>query len=225
MNFSGGDKAYCFRYTVAMKIMRNLLILFSFLLSLSSHAYFSLMDTGDILAKDQYTFTGESQLVTSGEKGLNFRGHIDQGFDESSQFRFTLGTGVNSYQAGLLYKWVPIPDFEDQPAVGFVTGLVMSEFDSETVLALQFKALISKNFVIEQGYISPYGGLNLAIEMTNALDGSPAQLVLGSRYQADHWKRTFIMGEFGFEIADSFSYLSVGLQYDFNEEVLPKIQR
>lgn len=205
--------------------MRYLPILFSLICVQPCLAYFSLMDSGDILAEGQYTLTSEAQMVTSGDDGLNFRAHLDQGFDPSSQFRFTLGTGTNAYQAGFLYKWVPIPDYENQPAVGFIAGVTMAENSSDTVLALQLKALTSKNFVTPYGYVSPYGGLSLAIEVTNALNGNPAQLILGSRYQAEHWSRSFVMAEFGFEIADAFSYLSVGFQYDFNENALPKIKK
>ncbi|MEC9282779.1 MAG: hypothetical protein VX642_08705 [Bdellovibrionota bacterium] len=208
-----------------MKLMRYLPILFSLLYVQPSLAYFSLMDSGDILAEGQYTLTTEAQLVTSGDDGLNIRAHLDQGYDPSSQFRFSLGTGTNAYQAGFLYKWVPIPDYENQPAVGFIAGVTMAENSSDTVLALQLKALTSKNFVTPYGYVSPYGGLSLAIEVTNALNGNPAQLILGSRYQAENWSRSFLMAEFGFEIADAFSYLSVGLQYDFNENALPKIKK
>ena len=202
------------------------LLLFPICLFFSSlsFAFFSTMDTGDILAPSQYTFTSEAQMVSSGEDGGNFRFHLDQAFDDSSQWRLTLGTGVNNYQASALFKWVPIPDYEQQPAIGLIGGLSFVELNNQSLVALQLKALVSKNFVTEYGYVSPYASLNLAFELSNVLDGSPAQLVAGSRYRSEDWQQSFILAELGFEISNAFSYLSIGFQYDFHDAALPQLQ-
>jgi hypothetical protein len=176
------------------------------------------MDTADILAPEQYTLTGEGQWVTTGKKGLNFRGHLDQSVTDSTQLRLTLGTGVNSLQGAFNFKWVPVPDFDQQPGFGVIFSANYSKIDSDSLLAFLFKALVSKNFATIYGDTVPYAALSAGVQVQSNKDTNPAQLSIGARFRPNDWNQTFLMAEMGMEVTDSFSYLSFGMQWDFNND-------
>lgn len=203
-----------------MKSVKYLLIFLTSLFCINATAYYSLVDTAEILGNEQYTFTGESQWVTSGENGLNFRGHLDQGLTDSSQMRFTLGTGVNRLQAGFFYKWVPIPDFGDQPGFGIIYGAMYSKIDGDSVLGIRLKLVSSKIFRLnDDSIVKPYGGLASGLSVTSKKDLYPLQVIVGSQYRPPQWKTVFLMAEAAWGSNDAFSYLSFGLQWDFSEKV------
>lgn len=200
-----------------MKYFKSLAIVMLLFSPLGSHAYYSLMDTADILGPNEFTITGEGQWVTSGKRGLNFRGHLDQAINDSSQYRFTLGTGVNVLQAAFQYKWVPIPDFDDQPGIGFIFGATYAKIPDDSVLGVTVKVVASKNYYKDWGVITPYGGITAGIGVNSDKTTSPSQLNLGSRWRPESWDKSFLMGEIAWDISDSFTYISIGLQHDFKE--------
>lgn len=212
-----GDKAYCIGYTKNMKYFKSLAIALFLSLSTNALAYYSLMDTADILGPREYTITGEGQWVTSGERGLNVRTHFDQAINDSSQLRYTLGSGVNALQAGFHYKWVPIPDYDEQPGVGFIFGTSYAKIPGDSVLAFTAKVVASKNYFLEAGVITPYGGLSTSLGVRSDDTVSPSQLTVGSRWKPESWNHSFIMGEISWDITDAFTYISVAYQHDFKE--------
>src|SRR5690606_35892384 len=94
-------------------------------------AFYTLFETGDLLPEDKMQVSAEAQFVTSGDDGTNIIGRLDKGFDDESNLRFMAGVGTTDFQFGGFLKWVPFPDFGNQPAIGFTFGAHVARFDSE----------------------------------------------------------------------------------------------
>ncbi|MFK8137177.1 MAG: hypothetical protein AB8E15_02345 [Bdellovibrionales bacterium] len=181
-----------------------------------AQAYQSVLETGDILPNDyESNFILETQVVTTGDDGFNLRGHFDQRVNESSQLRFTLGTGVNNLQAAAHYKFIPIPDFENQPAIGLIAGVTYASLDGANFLGLQAKAIVSKLFESIHGPFTPYAAITTGIGISQNFDGNPSQLNIGTKFKSHKLPNYQFYAEIGSEIADSFSYFSLGLEWQF----------
>jgi hypothetical protein len=85
-------------------------------------AYYTFQDTGDLLKPGTYAVGGELQFKTSDGSGTNIIGRAEGGWRDDLNWRGFAGLGKVDFQAGGLVKWVPIPDFGKQPAIGLSFG-------------------------------------------------------------------------------------------------------
>ena len=80
------------------------------------------------------------------------------------------GGGTADFFLGGYYKFVPYPDFGDQPAVGFTTGIQRSRVedselsrDVENDLALRFIPFAAKKYELDGANAEPFVALPLAL--------------------------------------------------------------
>lgn len=193
------------------------------LLSTPSWAYMDVLDTGEIMKPGNYKLTGNMQaLTTSG--GLNLGLTFDAGFQEEFGVRILGGLGRTDFYTGALFKWMPIPDVDDQPAIGFNVGLLYAKWNDNRDLTFRFEPLISKKFVLENLVLTPYGSLPLGLRTRNSEvndTGSAVswQLVLGSQFQIEKWKNLQFMAEIGLELEHAISHIGVAAVFYFDPEV------
>lgn len=202
--------------------MRNLkLLTLSFtsalLIPLSAFSFFSTVDTGEILEKKKYKVLFEPQYMLNLDSGFNLRAHIEQSFGESSQIRLSAGTGTTSLLLAAKYKWIPIPDTSEQPAMGFIANLQYSEINEFNSLILQTGGIASKKFNTEYGVLIPYSSLNFAIVTNSEYSGSPMQLAVGTSFKALQWTDIELFAEYGMNITNSFNYITVAISYEFSD--------
>lgn len=206
-----------------MKTILRPLILILSLLSTPCWAYLDVLDTGEIMKPGNYKLTGNMQAVTS-SGGLNLGLTFDAGFQEEYGIRLLGGLGRTDYYMGGLFKWMPIPDVDDQPAVGFNIGLLYARWNDDRDLTFRFEPLISKKFTTETMAFTPYGSLPLGLRTRNSEvheSGSAVtwQLVLGSQVQIEKWKNLQFMGEIGLDLAYAISHVGVAAIFYFDPEV------
>ena len=190
------------------------------LMGLSAQAYYSTMDTGNILEKGKYKFHLETQFITSNDTGLNINGYFDMGLTEDSGIRGIIGVGTTDFHIGGFYKWAPIPDMDTQPAMGLLLGVTYASFSGVNNLSLRLHPIISKTFKVEIGEIIPYGSIPigiLSISNDRGID-IPIQLALGTELKTLNWKNITFMAEINFDIQKSFSYFGLSANIDFDEE-------
>lgn len=193
------------------------IILCLLLTSVSSQAFLSVMNTGDILKPNVQRLTVEAQGVASDERGFNFVGYFDSAIDESSEIRAVLGSGVTDFQAGGYYKLIPYPDVDSQPAIGFVAGFIYAREDGLSLLNARFCPLVSKHLKYEIGEFNAYSSLSLGMTTVDGEGLTPIQLVVGTEFKhVDNAEFTW-MGEIGLELKDAFTYVSVGLVFPLPE--------
>lgn len=201
-----------------MKI--HLLIKSIFLVFIFNHqalAYFSTIDTGEILSQDKYRASAETQFLTSSGSGLNVNGRFDLGINEESNLRALVGLGSTDFHTGVFYKWIPIPDYENQPAIGFLAGPTFAHWDGESYIGARVHPIVSKAFDTEIGVFTPYGSIPFGLVSGNDETFVPVQLTLGSEFKAIDLQNIRFFAELGFDLNKSFSYISFAATLYFDD--------
>lgn len=185
-----------------------------------SHAYFSVIDTGELVAPEKYRAIVEPQLILNNYDGANLVGRFDTGIDRESSVRGILGLGKVQYQAGAMYKYVPYPDVAGQPAIGGQAGVLFSRVNGENEISLRAAPLVSKRFDTKYGDVTPYGSVPFGITSRSSETFVPIQLAGGAELRPDWNKNLRIYGELGVNVNRAFSYLSAAVAYDFDDEMI-----
>ena len=213
------DKMRCLMKNKMRPIQLFVLSLTTVLLSVvAAQAYYTTMDTGEIVQKGSYRLMTETNVVFNDLSGLNLVGKFDLGMNESSNFRFLLGGGAVGFQTGVLYKWIPIPDFENQPAIGILGGFVYARNEGVNYLNLRFHPLISKKFNTSSGKFTPFAALPFGFTFTKEATKFPMQLALGTEWQPKSLKKLSFMLEGGFNLHESFGHIAFAALLAFDED-------
>lgn len=204
--------------SVAQWIALNALVTIAALcLSSSSWGYYSTIDTGEVIAPDHYQVSLEPQAIFNRYPGTNLVGRVDTGLNESSSLRGILGFGVVNFQVGGMYKYVPFPDLERQPAIGGEVGAILAQVNGQTEFSVRFHPLVSKRLETEVGDVTPYAALPLGITTRPDKTYMPMQIASGAEFRPLNHPSWSVFGEVGININESFSYASVALAWRFDE--------
>lgn len=186
-----------------------------------SQAYLGLLTDGDILPADKFRTGAELQGVLNENDGINIAGHFDMGLNESTELLLEAGTGAQDFFGTLQFKYVPFPDYENQPAIGFIFGTTMTSESGNSDTLLNVKAFASKEFETDIGQMTPYGGLAVNLALTDNNDQDPLQLILGNKYKHPDWESMYLFAELGIDVSDAFNYIAVYLTYEFDRGTNP----
>lgn len=182
------------------------------------------MDTGKIVPTGKYRAIVGPQFITTGDNdGTNISGRFDAGVGESTTMRGLVGFGQDDFAyGGLFAKWVPYPDFENQPAIGFIAGGTYGREsvgnETEDVLSLKFAPLVSKDFDTDIGVLTPYASLPISVAFVDGDTIYPVQLVGGSEFKPFNWENVSFMGEVGIKMNKAFSYISLAVVFEFADD-------
>lgn len=188
-------------------------------LSGTAHAFVSVQDTGDVLKEGTYRGSVEPQFLFSKQAGANIAARLDAPVSESSTARglVSVGSGID-FHTGAFYKWAPVPDYENQPAIAGQLGVVYARYDGEPEVSFRFNPIISKRFESEHGTFTPYGSIPLALETRKGRAIGTAQLAAGTQYQPHQWDHVRFSAELGLSIKDSYNYAGLSVIFDMDEE-------
>jgi hypothetical protein len=186
-------------------------------LSSSALAYMSVLDTGEIPQPGVVKATGAAQLRTD-QSALNVNAIMDLGLSDEYGLRGLVGGGSTDFYLGALLKWMPIPDTDGQPAIGFNAGLLFARDEGNRDLNFRFEPLVSKKFVSDQATFTPYASLPLGIrnrEVRGAKNKTDltTQFVVGTQFHMENWQDLHAIAEVGVDIADALSHISIGVVY------------
>ncbi len=199
-------------------VFRQFLVALSILLTTAqSFAYFSTIDTGDLLERGKYRAILEPQIILDRYDGLNFVGRFDSGLTEDANVRALVGFGKVDFQMGGFFKYVPFPDVDKQPAIGGEAGILYARVNGETEFSLRIHPLVSKKFATEIGDLTPYVSLPLGITNRASDTFVPVQLVGGSEWKTLKWDNLRFFAEVGLNINHSFGYISGAVAYYFDD--------
>ncbi len=193
-------------------------ILSTVLAALPANAYFSTIDTGELVAPHAYRATLEPQFILNKIDGANGIGRFATGITDESSAELVLGLGEVDFQAGAFYKLIPYPDTEGQPAIGAKFGFLVAEVADETEYNLRFHPLISKAFESEVGSVTTYGSLPLGLRTRNDTTTIPLQIAGGIEYKVQGHENLRLMTELGLNLSKAFDYISFAVAYNFDEE-------
>ncbi|MES2962615.1 MAG: hypothetical protein V4760_01915 [Bdellovibrionota bacterium] len=184
-------------------------------LASTSQAYFSTIDSGEMVEKGQYQLSIEPQIILNTYDGFNMTGRFDTGITPDSSARVELGVGKIDYSVGGFYKYVPFPDTATQPAIGGSVGMVLARTAGITMTSVRFHPLLSKRFQTEIGDLVPYGSLPFGITFTSNQTTMPVQLVVGSELRPMNMKNISFFAELGINVSKAFGYVSGAVAYRF----------
>jgi len=203
-----------------MRIPWLILTVFSLIFPFFSHealAYFSTMDTGEVLDSGHYRVLAEPQFI-SNPSGFNFTGGMDAPLTESMNIRALLGVGSVNFHSALLLKWIPFPDFDQQPAIGLITGIGWARYDSESYLSFRGGPIISKKFETDIGLITPYVATPFAVVSGPGDNTFPFFLEAGGEWRPEGLENLRFLTEIGLNLNEAFNYVSFGVLLYFDEE-------
>ena len=186
------------------------------------------MDTANLIEMKHIKFHLNTQLSNLDKKTndtlyshnkLSINSHIDKRLSMNSGLRGTIGIGPTAFRIGGFYKWAPIPDLPNQPAVSLLTGIMYTSLDEDNDLSLRLHPIVSKNLTIKNiGQITPYGSLPIGIRSLSHKDiDIPIQLTLGAEFKRPKWKQVTFMTEMNFNVQNSSNYFGFGINVNFDE--------
>lgn len=205
-------------FTVVLNIVFTIAV--ALLAANPAHAYFSTIDTGELIAPGQYQASFEPQLIFNRYDGGNAVLRFDTGLNEESGIRGILGFGKVDFQLGGMYKYVPFPDLDKQPAIGFETGAILARVNGGSEFSLRFHPLVSKRFATEVGDFIPFASLPLGITTRSNETVVPIQIAGGTEFRPLNYQNVSFFGELGINLNQAFSYFSLAAAWRFDEGTL-----
>jgi hypothetical protein len=163
-------------------------------------------ESAEILPISTYRLGAAPQFYLSDGGGLNVIGYVDAALTDSTSMRVQAGGGEIDFFTGASFKWVPIPDYENQPAIGLKVGANFGREGDKTLTSVQLSPLVSKKVETDYGLLIPYTSLSLSRTSVRGETSTGFQVVGGTEWL--HPDTHFQFGaELGLEAKDSYSYL------------------
>ncbi len=185
--------------------------------SLNALAHFSTLDTADTLPSNRFRVMLEPQVISGGPSGSNVMARFDAPINEESSIRGVLGVGSLDLQAGAFYKWAPIPDVDQQPAMSLTAGFTYANYEGTDLFSIRAYPTVSKKYSWELGELNPYISLPFSMASQDGKSLFPVQFAVGSEVKFKQIKDLDFFGEVGIEVKDSYSYISLGVAAYFDE--------
>ncbi len=185
----------------------------------SAHAYNSIINSGAVTESGSYKLGSELQILTDEPSGANLLLFIDLPTkSQSVDYRFKFGTGATDVNLGVAAKWIPIPDLQKQPALGFIFDFDWISDEDTDFLTFRVAPIISKDLKWEYGSMTPYAALPLgARQILKDTSGDKfdftAQLTFGVEVNFEAYDDLTFFGEAGFDIEESITYFSFAARY------------
>jgi hypothetical protein len=209
------------RFTKELSMKSGILTLLFFSLSWQAQAFMTVQESNEVTPAGKFKVGLEPQLRTSNGSGGNFTGFFDAPINEELSTRAVLGTGDMDFVAGGSLKWVPVPDYGNQPSLGGKFGAYYTREANENLWFFRVEPILSKKLPSEIGTFIPYASVPLIFNNSTESNETGIQLAVGSEYW-NHVADNMTFGaEVGFDVKDSFSYIS-GYVTIFLDDTRPK---
>ena len=187
----------------------------SLILSNSANAYISITESGELIPRGHYQVGLEPQLLTNHGGGINMNVFLDNGISDAMSARIELGGGAVDFNAFASVKWIPIPDFENQPAMGLRIGGGLARDESENLLHAQVAPMVSKKYGTSLGLANPYLAVPFTIVNTQGQSTVGTNLTIGSEFHYEKWHAATLGAEWSLDLNKSYSYISAFVAFPF----------
>lgn len=198
-------------FALALSLLLSLL-----LNSAPAQAYLTIGETAELPPMTHYQIGFEPQFLTNEGGGTNISAFFDAPFSDSTSGRLWLGAGVIDFNVGATFKYVPFPDIDNQPGIGFRGGGFFARKSSENFLTLQLAPIFSKKVDTENGLFTPYAAVALNVTSTKERNFTGSQFVIGSEFKTSEIPDMHFGLEGGFNLNDSYSYISGTVTFPFD---------
>lgn len=190
------------------QIFLAFVLVLSQLFSFAAQAYMEVGESAEIQPQGKFKAGFIPQFKLSDGSGMNFSGFFDSGLSEATSFRLHLGGGDLDFFGGGSFKWVPIPDYDKQPAIGGKVEAIYGREGSESLATFRVMPLISKKFSTDHGEFVPYGAFPISLTTYKGSSDTQLHLVGGTEWRHPNTPNMEFGAELGLNANKSFSYLS-----------------
>ncbi len=178
------------------------------LLGSAAQAFFETGESAEITPTGFYKVGIMPQIRLSDGSGMNVGGFFDSGLTEDKSVRVTLGAGETDFYTGGSFKWVPVPDYKNQPAIGAKLEAIYARKSSDSLVSFRVQPLLSKKFDTDQGLFTPYAGFPISITTWRSNTDTQVNLVGGTEFSTPQYKNMEFGAELGINGNKSFTYIS-----------------
>ena len=215
---------YLFPLLLLQKIKQLSYLIAVFIISLmvskSWGGIHSTLETGEVV--DRIRANVSTQWLINGEyEGIGVMGHLEVPLSESSSWKVGLGKGSDiNLQVDGSWKWIPIPDYEGQPAVGLVSGVTYihcpcPNSSSASAFGLYAHPILSKKIDANFGTFNTYTGPLLGFMFNDNNTWYPIRFTLGSELIIDGMKNLGFILEGSLNLKNSANSVALGIGYIF----------
>jgi hypothetical protein len=203
-----------------LRLFKDCLIFVSclFLANHSAWAYFETAESGEISKLGHYKIGLIPQIRLSEGSGMNFTGFFDSAINDESSVRFLLGSGETDFVTGGSFKWIPIPDYQQQPAIGGKLEVLYGRESSDSFVSFRFHPLISKKYDIDYGTLTAFGSVPISFTTFKNNTETQFNVVLGTEFRNPDYENWEFGSELGLNGNKSFTYISVWATVFLDEE-------
>lgn len=181
-----------------------------------SSAYIIMGESGELVEPGKSTLGFFPQFILSDGGAFNFISFVDTGLTEASSFRVQLSTGETDISGGASFKWVPIPDYQNQPAVGIKLGASLGREGDNNFSHFQVAPVLSKKRSTDYGLFIPYGAIQWSNLYISGENLRSLQLLAGTEYLHDDTNLRF-GAELAVEAKEASTYLGVWMTVPFED--------
>lgn len=198
--------------------MKKLLFILAAVLNTrAAFAYMSITESTEIISTNTHQIGFEPQFFMGGASGVNFGVFLDTGLNEASSYRVALSAGAFDFGASASYKWIPIPDYENQPAMGGKFSVLYGRDEAQNYLTFQAAPMFGKKLSHEQGTFFSYLAIPISFISAKEKTYVATQFTIGSEFIANNNNQLKYGTELGLNLSDSYSYLSVFIVLPFDK--------
>ena len=173
-------------------------------------AYLTVGESAEIMPASEYRFGFEPQLFINQGGGGNLGAYFDAQVSESSSVRAGINSGKVDFNLFGSYKYIPFPDVDKQPALGFRFGAGYSRLESDNLFLLQFTPLMSKktSSIERLGDTVPYFALPFTYTSGKSESYVASNLTFGLEITPSERNTLYWNMEISFNLNRSYSYIS-----------------
>lgn len=178
----------------------------------------STLETGEIVTRLKANIS--TQIVGNGDySGAGLIAHLEIPYSESSSWTIGIGRARHvNVQFDGSWKWIPIPDYNNQPAIGTLLGITYIHCpcsDSQSAMGLYAHPIVSKKLKASFGTFNTYAGPLLGLMFHRSDSWYPIRLAMGSELTLDSLKSLGFMLEGSININSSVNAIALGVGYLF----------
>ena len=196
------------------------MLIISLMVSKSWGGIHSTLETGEVIDRIKANISTQ-WLINGGYEGIGVMGHIEVPFSESSSWKVGLGRGTDiNLQVDGGWKWIPVPDYDGQPAIGLLSGATYihcpcPDSDASSAFGLYTHPILSKKIKANFGTFNTYTGPLLGFMFNDNNIWYPIRLTLGSELVIDSMKNLGFILEGSLNLNNSTNSVALGLGYTF----------
>jgi hypothetical protein len=178
-------------------------------------AFAGVFDLPSFIEEGQWSVGAEAEAAVSGGTGLGVNFKPRYGVNDLLDIQGLIGTGTGArkFRIGFTADFEWFPDYESQPGLATPLFIEYYRIDEDGLLSFGAKPMIYKTFQADGSEFTPFVALPVGWNLRNSNAPLFVQMALGSLFKphgTDHFKFSF---EGGFDIKDSYSYISGGVTY------------